>query len=149
MSTFYRALEVSRKTIATFFTPPATMPDGKTLPVIVFNGNVLEDATALQNMFLNETPPIRYEVQSYDCQVINPNYVAEGTDSRGGANGRNMTVLVTVSGYVKIGEPQEAEMQQFSETFILVPNTTIDSLKGRRKVTKEWLIQSQNFRLVV
>ena len=148
MNTFYHALEASRKTIASFFTPPANMPDGKPLPAIVFNGNVL-DAATLQNMFVHETPPTRYEVQSYDCQVINPNYVAEGTSSRGGASGRNMTILVVVSGYVKIGEQHEAEMRQFSETFILVPNTAADSRKGRQKSAKDWLIQSQNFRLVV
>ena len=125
------------------------MPDGKPLPVIVFNGNIIPDAISFQAMFEQQMPPTHYEVQSYDCQVVNPNYMAEGVASGSGASGKNMTILIIASGYVKIGEPKEAAMRGFSETFLLVPNPEAAVVKGRGKHTKEFLIQSQNFRLVV
>lgn len=58
-----------------------------------------------------------------------------------------MTILVTVSGYVKYGEARLAATRGFSEIFVLIPNP--DMVGGRGKSGKEWLIQSQNFRLVV
>ena len=125
------------------------MPDGKPLPAIVFNGNIIPDAKALQSMFEERMPPTHYEVQSYDCQVLNPNYMGDDTASNSRAKGRNMTILVIVSGYVKIGEPREAAMRGFSETFVLVPNPDITAVKGRGKHMKEFLIQSDTLRLVV
>ena len=94
-------------------------------------------------------PPMKYEIQSYDCQVLNPNYVAAGTAATDGADGKNMTILVAVSGFVKVGPLKESEIRGFSETFILVPNAEKLATKGQRKPAKEWLIQSQNFRFVV
>ena len=125
------------------------MPDGKPLPAIVFNGNVFPSATAIQLMF-ETMGPARYEVQSYDCQVLNPDsVVADTTDNhKAGASGKNMTLLLVVSGYVKFGEPREADMRAFSETFVLVPNPAARS-GAYGKNFREWLIQSQNFRLVV
>ena len=125
------------------------MPDGKPLPAIVYNGNIFPSAIALQTM-LETTGPARYEVQSYDCQVLNPNSVVADTQDnhKAGASGKNMTLLVVISGYVKYGEPREADMRGFSETFVLVPNPAATS-GARGKNIKDWLIQSQSFRLVV
>lgn len=125
------------------------MPDGKPLPAIVFNGNVIPDAAAMQKMFQQQMPAAIYEVQAYDCQVMNPNYVAENAKGGVGSTGKNMTILVVVSGYVKLGEVREATMRGFSESFVLVPNPDAVGAKGRGRHIKEWLIQSQNFRLVV
>ena len=146
---YYHALDSSRQTIATFYMPAAAMPDGKPLPAILFNGNIIPDAEAMQAMYQQQMPPTRYEVQSYDCQVLNPNYVSDGSTNGEGASGNNMTFLVVVSGYVKMGEPKEAKMKGFSETFVLVPKLDTHSTRGRGKAAREWLIQSQNFRLVV
>ena len=102
----------------------------------------------MQTMFEEQMPQAKYEVQCYDSQVINPSY-GTGND-RGGAStsGKNMSMLVSVSGYVKYGEPRLAKLNGFSETFVLIPNpTTAASKKG--KTMKAWLIQAQNFRLVV
>ena len=120
------------------------MPDGTPLPSIILNGNVIPSAAELQSMFENEMPAARYEVQSFDCQVINPN--AKGTVS---PSGRNMTILVIVSGYVKSVESRDAPLKGFSESFVLVPNPDIDQTKNKGKHIKDWLIQSQNFRFVV
>lgn len=120
------------------------MPDGRLLPTIIFNGNTISTPGSLQDLYESQMPQAHYEVQDYDCQVLNPSYVAEGAQIRGG-EGRNMTILVTTNGYVKYGGPREPT-RGFSENFVLVPNqVTGQSKRGG----KEWLIQSQNFRLVV
>lgn len=105
---------------------------------------------------MNQMPPTHYEVQSYDCQVINSNYITPGVEpplaqpkGRGGAASvaKTMSILVLVSGYVRFGEERTKESwdlagnRGFSETFVLVPNP------GREQ--RQFLIQSQNFRLVV
>jgi NTF2-related export protein 1/2 len=128
--------------------PASTMPDGKPLPVIVYNGNIIPDPTSMQSLFEEQMPEARYEVQNYDCQVLNPHYVAEGAQGSDPASGKNMTILVTVSGYVKYGEVRTAAMRGFSESIVLIPNPDLGE-GTRGKVGKEWLIQSQNFRLVV
>jgi len=54
-----------------------------------------------------------------------------------------------VSGYVKFGELRDAEMRGFSETFVLIPTPGTTTSKERGKRGNQWLIQCQNFRLVV
>lgn len=148
VDTYYLALSSSRTDIASFYMPASAMPDGKPLPVIVYNGNVIADPTAMQTLFLEQMPQARYEIQDYDCQVVNPNYVAEGTQGSSPTSGKNMTILVTVSGTVKFGEPRGATSRGFSENFVLIPNPAATT-NTRGKHIKGWLIQSQNFRLVV
>jgi NTF2-related export protein 1/2 len=128
---------------------PTTMPDGKPLPAITYNGNVLPTAIDLQKMFQDQMPAARYEVQSYDCQVINPNYIAVNSQGAVSTAGKNMTILVTVSGYVKYGGSRDAATRGFSESFVLVPNHDFTDVKGQGKKPKDWLIQSQTFRIVV
>lgn len=125
------------------------MPGGKPLPTISFNGNQIPDALAMQTMFEQQMPQSHYQVQCYDCHVVNPNYIAEGTQGWPAKTGKNMTILVAVSGYVKYGDPKEAKPRAFSETFLLVPNPAAAVSKQRLKNVKEWLIQTQNFRIVV
>lgn len=145
---YYPALNSSRGEIASFYMPAANMPDGKPLPIIVFNGNVIPDPTAMQALFQEQMPEARYEVQNYDCHILNPQYVAEGQPGHSPASGKNMTLLITVSGYVKYGDVRTATMRGFSESIVLIPNPlATGNTKG--KPMKEWLIQSQNFRLVV
>ena len=123
------------------------MPDGKPLPTIVYNGNIVPDPGAMQTLFKEQMPPTKFEVQSYDCQVLNPDYVVEGSQAAPAGSGRNMSLLIIVSGYVKYGEVRSVDPVGFSETFILVPNVTGPS-GGRGKRHKEWVIQSQTFRQV-
>ena len=123
------------------------MTDGTLLPIIVFNGNPIPGAAAMQKTF-EEMPPAKYVVQCYDCQVINPDFVTGDCQNKASTSVKNMSILVSVSGYVKFGEPREAEMRTFNETFILVPNpAAVGGNKGRNQ--KDWLIQSQTFRVVV
>ena len=148
VDTYYHALSSSRAEIASFYMAVSAMPDGKPLPVIVYNGNIIPDPIAMQTLFQEQMPQARYEIQDYDCQVLNPHYIAEGTQGNSLASGKNMTILVTVSGLVKLGEPRTAIVRGFSENFVLIPNPAA-AVKTRGKPIKGWLIQSQNFRLVV
>ncbi|KAL4810949.1 hypothetical protein BDV18DRAFT_128309 [Aspergillus unguis] len=138
VQSFYPALDSNRAKIASFYnTPPST---------IVFNGNAVADGPAVQDIFVNQMTPTHYEVQSFDCQVINKQYPTP-------VNGRQLdprkdiSILVIVSGYVRFGESRDLPQRGFSETFVLVPNPTNEGGKGKR--SREWLIQTQNFRLVV
>ena len=128
---------------------PTAMPDGKPLPAITYNGNVIPSAAGMQKMFQDQIPATRYEVQSFDCQVINPNYIAADSEGVVSTAGKNMTILVTVSGYVKYGASRDVPTRGFSESFVLVPNHDAAKAKDQGKNSKDWLIQSQTFRLVV
>jgi NTF2-related export protein 1/2 len=121
---------------------------------ILFNGNVVADGAAVQEIFVKQMPPARFEVQSFDCQVINRDYptaTAAGLKPPTQKTVKDMSLLVTVSGYVQFGASRDTPQRGFSETFVLVPNSAAGpagaGAKGKGK--KEWLIQTQNFRLVV
>ncbi|KAJ5675635.1 hypothetical protein N7462_008532 [Penicillium macrosclerotiorum] len=137
---FYLALEKNRESIGSFYLPaPST---------ILFNGNTVADGAAVQDIFTKQMPNAHYEVQSYDCQVINrayPTATPTGVKPPSEMTAKDMSVLVIVSGYVRYGEGRDQPQRGFSETFVIVPNPSTERGKRRR----DWLIQSQNFRLVV
>jgi NTF2-related export protein 1/2 len=89
------------------------MPDGTRIPAIVFNGNQIPTAADMQTMYENEMPACHYEVQSYDCHILN----------------------------------RDEPLKGFSETLVLVPN--LEKGRTRGSMVRNWLIQSQTFRLVV
>lgn len=150
---FYPALDNTnnaREKIASFYVPATTMTDGKSLPVILFNGNIIEGPTAMQTMFREKMPESHYEIQDYDCHVLNPHYVPPDADQPNAETGKNMVILVTVSGHVRYGDVKSTPnlSRGFCENIVLVPNpAAVGNEKG--KPVKDWLIQSQNFRLVV
>ncbi|OJZ87257.1 hypothetical protein ASPFODRAFT_206114 [Aspergillus luchuensis CBS 106.47] len=142
VQSFYPALENTRSTIASFYSQPTAM--------ILFNGNAVADGAAVQEIFVNQMSPTHYEVQSVDCQIINKAYptpTSTGVKLPTETTVKDMSILVVVSGYVRFGESRDLPQRGFSETFVLVPNPSADGPKGKRK--REWLIQTQNFRLVV
>lgn len=140
VQSFYPALGKNRDAIGSFYAPtPST---------ILFNGNPVADGAAVQDIFVNQMPAAHYEVQSFDCQIINrayPTVTASGIKPPSEMTVKDMSVLVIVSGHVRYGEGRDQPQRGFSETFVLVPNPSSDRVKRRR----DWLIQSQNFRLVV
>ena len=146
VDTYYAALTSHRDQIAAFYASLATMPDGKSLPVIVWNGNIIPDPTSLQKMFQEQMQRAHYDAQSYDCHVLNPNYVEEGAEAGNATAGKNMSLLVTVSGSFKYGDDRSVPSKGFSENFVLIPNPAAANTRG--KDTHHWVIQSQNFRLV-
>ena len=146
VESYYPALNSRRNQIQSFYMPSATMPDGKPLPIIVWNGNTVPDPISLQKLFEERMPQSRYDVQDYDCHILNPHYVAEGTKAND-TPGKNITIVVSVSGYVKYGESRSVAPRGFSESFVLAPNPATGNTRGKH--LQEFLIQSQNFRLVV
>lgn len=121
------------------------MQGGKPIPTVIFNGNPLPNGTSVQEMFENQMPPTRCSAHSIDCHILNPHYVPEGAPASRSAAG-TITLLILVSGVVHFGEDKNDPERQFSETLVLVPNHDRGP-RGQRP--KEFLIQSQNFRLVV
>ena len=150
---YYTALQASRGTISSYYVPPTTLPDGKTVPVIVWNGNGVADGAAFQRMFEDSMPYTYYDVQSLDCDVLNTGLAQQAASasdhdsvSKKDAE-KNLPVVVMVSGYVRLEEAREGPMRGFSETFVLVPNAEKEG-KGKGSQKRAWLIQNQNFRYV-
>jgi len=142
VQSFYSALQSNRGALSTFYSSTAL--------TILLNGNLVADGAAVQDIFVNQMPPTHYEVQSFDCQIINrkyPTLTPTGIKAPTEMTVKDMSILVTVSGYVRFGESRDLPQRGFSESFVLVPNPNVSQPKGRGK--KEWLIQSQTFRLVV
>ena len=149
VESFYPALQSNRSTISSYYIPPSAMQGGVTLPTILMNGNPVESGAAVQEIFEKQMPPARYEIQSFDCQVLNRCYLPPESGHSDNKSGRQSTLLVLVSGVVRFGEPREDPPQRvFSETFVLVPNPDQSGPRGRGSRRKDFLIQSQNFRHV-
>ena len=141
-------MESHRATITSFYVKPTTSADGKSLPAIVYNGHIYSNGDALQKAFLEEMPPTHFDIQSVDSHRFNPTYLAEGAQASNPGFDINMSILVTVSGSVRLEAKQSAPLQGFSETLILVPNSPATSQYNRGKPVKDYLVQSQTFRLV-
>jgi NTF2-related export protein 1/2 len=149
IESYYKALndESARATLSSFYIQPTS-----TNPLVAdisLNGNIVPTPAALQILFESQMPKAHYEAQCFDCHVLNPNYNIGASDAELGPdpNGRKMSVLLVVSGYVKYGESRSAKMRGFTENFVLVPNFSGGA--GKDGVVKGWLIQAQNFRIVL
>ena len=147
VETYYRSLNGHRQDLASYYAPASTMPNGQVTPIIIWNGNVIPDSAAFQKIFEEQMPQSHYSMQGFDCQVLNPHYNSGVADASKTESGRNISILVTVSGRVVYGDYREGETRGFSESFALIPNP--DTARDGKKHVRQWLIQSQNFRLVV
>jgi len=121
-------------------------PESPLKPDITINGNIVEDPTDLESLHQSQPSKTHYEVESFDCQVMNKNFSVGAPDHLLGGNsaGKKMSILVMVSGSVKY--PDE-ETRGFVDNVLLVPNW--DITKKNEKDKKKWLVQSQTFRLVL
>ncbi|KAF2810391.1 NTF2-like protein [Mytilinidion resinicola] len=153
LDNYYVALQGSRHTIASYFCPFERFADGKELPGMVWNGNVFRTPEEYQALYEDRMPFTHYEVQSFDCHVLNPTAMAP--DKLKGGSGeqdkdieKRMSIVVLVSGTVRLDEPKTGPLKQFSETFVLVPNPE-KTANGPKSVVKAWVIQNMNFRFVV
>lgn len=92
---------------------------------------------------------VRYEVDSFDAQVINDDYLiaapdyitSKGPDKTGG----RISILVSVMGILHLDTEPEATRKIFNEVFVLVPNWDARGRNPPRNV-KRFLISSQNYR---
>ena len=141
-------MESHRATIASLYVKPTISADGKSLPSIVYNGHIYSEGDALQKAFLEDMPPTHFDIQSVDSHCLNPTYLTEGAQAGNPGSEVNMSILVTISGSVRLETKRSAPLQGFSETLILVPNILATSPFNRGKPVKDYLVQSQTFRLV-
>lgn len=133
--------------MSSFYVQPT--PINPLVADISLNGNIVPTPADLQILFESQIPKAHYEAQCFDCHVLNPNFNIGASDAELGPDptGRKMSILLVVSGYVKYGESKSARMRGFTENFVLVPNFLGAIDKGGS--VKGWLIQSQNFRIVL
>ena len=146
VGSYYKALESQRATIASFYIEPTTSNDGKALPSIIYNGHVHNRGDTIQKWFVEEMPPTHFDVQSVDSHCLNPNYHPEGKQRGGPESG--MSVVVTVSGSVRLEDSRSAPLKGFSESFIIVPNPAAMGHHTRGKPVKDYIVQTQTFRLI-
>jgi NTF2-related export protein 1/2 len=96
VDTFYPTLnnQNSRGNITSFYLKPTLASPQR--PDITLNGNVVSDPSEVQKIFETQIPKAQYEVQSFDCHVINPNYNVGLDDAALGPekDGKKMSIVV-------------------------------------------------------
>lgn len=96
VDTFYPTLnnQKARGNITSFYLKPTLASPQR--PDITLNGNVVSDPSEVQKIFETQIPKAQYEVQSFDCQVINPNYNVGLDDAALGPekDGKKMSIVV-------------------------------------------------------
>ena len=149
VDSYYTALNGSRNTITSFYVPAVTPAPGRGLPSISYNGELVQDAAVFQERYEKEMPWTHFEPQSVNVHVMNPSITADAKTKKDAE--RNMSLVVQVSGYVRIAERKDGPMRGFSDSFVLVPNKEEVGGRGTGKQDhgRRFLIQSQNFRFVV
>lgn len=145
VETYYPALNNPklRSTLASFYV--------KSVADITLNGNKIADPAQLQSIYETQVERTRYEVGSFDCQVINTNYNFGLDESKWAPtkDGSKMSIIVMVSGSVEyFKEETEGERRGFMDNVVLVPNWEAQK-PNAAKGLKKWLVQSQTFRLVM
>jgi len=146
---YYKAANANRSTLATFYVPVKDTGTDKAVPSIIFNGHEVESGNALQDIFMRQTPRSHADVEAIDCHILNPNYqhpdqVADTRKSK-----TLMSLLIVVGGIYRASNERGAKDEEFHDTIILVPNPEPAPPRGHRKPGwKEYLIESQTFRLV-
>ncbi|EPE32311.1 NTF2-like protein [Glarea lozoyensis ATCC 20868] len=133
------------KEIPDFYVKPN--PESPLKPDISLNGNLISSPSDLEAVFEKQPPKTHYEVQSFDCHVLNRNYNVGVPDNvlEMNKHGRKMSIMVTVSGSVRYGDG--ADIQGFMDSLVLVPNW--EAYGKPHKGKRRWLVQSQTFRLVL
>ena len=147
---FYTTLDSRRNQIKQFYVPTTTLPSGRGLPHISYNGELVENADLFQERYEKQMPFTHFEPQSVNVHVMNPSMNPIESAAKRDAE-RNMSLTVQVSGYVRLEERKQGPMRGFSDSFVLVPNKEEAGGRGTGKQDqgKRFLIQSQNFRFVV
>ncbi|KAI4720016.1 hypothetical protein E4T48_03635 [Aureobasidium sp. EXF-10727] len=148
---YYVALTSARGSLADYYVPKTVLPTGKLLPQISYNGTVISDPDDFSTTYTTQMPYTFFEVQSINAHVLNQALAPLDKTAKPKEQEANMSILVHVSGYVRLVERKEGPMRAFSDSLVLVPNKEEAGAKGKAKTGegKSWLIQNQNFRFVV
>lgn len=147
---YYSALDGHRNQITTYYVPRTDSENGRGLPSISYNGELTTDSAAFQERWDKQMPRTHFEVQSVNVHVMNASMTPAAGKSKKDLE-RNMSLIVQISGSVRLGERREGPLRGFSDSFVLVPNLQQSGGRGTGKQDhgKKWLIQSQTFRFVV
>lgn len=122
------------------------LPSGRSLPLISYNGNQVASPEAFQKTYENDVPFTYFDVQSYNVVVVNPQVTPLDASAKQKEREQNISLLLQVSGSVRLLERKEGPIRGFSDQIVLVPNTTAARSKAGGRA---WVVQSQNFRFVV
>ncbi|KAK5711219.1 hypothetical protein LTR17_018511 [Elasticomyces elasticus] len=147
IDSYYSALDGVRGSIKSFYVPTIVQENGRGLPNITYNGEVIGDAASFQERWEKQMPRTHFEAQSVNVHVLNPTLKpTEGMKKKDVEP--NMSLIVQVSGSIRIGQPKEGPLRGFSDSFVLVPNSELSGGAGTGKQDhgRQWLIQSQTFR---
>jgi NTF2-related export protein 1/2 len=116
VDTFYPTLnnQNSRGNITSFYLKPTLASPQR--PDITLNGNVVSDPSEVQKIFETQIPKAQYEVQSFDCHVINPNYNVGLDDAALGPekDGKKMSIVV--------GDPNPSFLKSLPGLAVLTPS---------------------------
>ncbi|KAK3670110.1 hypothetical protein LTR78_010050 [Recurvomyces mirabilis] len=132
VDTYFSALGGARGTISSFYVPTIVQENGRGLPSITYNGEMLTDATVFQKQWEDHMPRTHFQVQSLNTHVMNPALVPTDSKTKKDAE-RNMSLIVQVSGSVRLGEAREGPLRGFSDSLVLVPNTEQAGGRGTGK----------------
>jgi hypothetical protein len=146
VDSYYAALNSARHAIHSYYVPQSTFVDGSSLPAIFLNGTEHADGSSVQRLFQQRYPTSSFEVDVIDCQILNDQYPAQSGTSASTA--APISLLVIVNGVFKQGSARDQVEQEFSETLILVPNPDAPARGQGGRHRKDYLIQSQTFRVV-
>lgn len=98
-------------------------------------------------------PRVRYEVDSFDAQVINTDFCIDVpqnlSDNSSKTSGRRISMVVTVMGILHLDSEPEPTRKTFNEVFVLWPNWDWEKGTSRNKsknAKNKFLISSQNYR---
>ena len=146
VDSYYSALNTARHAIHAYYVPQSILADGTSLPAIFLNGAEVADGSSVQRIFQQRYPTSSFEVDVVDCHVLNDQYPAQnGTSTNSTAP---ISLFVVVNGIFKQGSARGQTEQEFSETLILVPNPDAPARGQGGRHRKDYLIQSQTFRVV-
>lgn len=116
-------------------------------PDISINGLVLSSVDELDTLLDKQGSPVVYEVQAFDAHPVSPNYVIGAPDTTLSDKGDRVMVSVQVSGTVRYGKGEDAELKAFNDAFVLVPHWEAQGRNPPRGL-KRWLVASQNYRVL-
>lgn len=147
---YYGALDGARNTISSFYVPSSTPENGRSLPNIAYNGEHITDGVAFQETWEKKMLFTHFDVQSVNVHVLNP-CLSGRTDMSKSEAEWDMSLVMQVSGTVRLVERKEGPLRVFSDNLILVPNKVEVGGKGTGKQDegRRWLIQGQTFRYVI
>ncbi|KAK0922425.1 hypothetical protein LTR57_007897 [Friedmanniomyces endolithicus] len=144
--TYYSTLSDARGSIKTFYVAAIAQDNGRGLPNITYNGELFLDSATFQDRWVKDMPRTHLEAQSLNVHVLNPSIKpTAGMKKKEAA--RNMSLIVQVSGSMRIGQPKEGPLRGFSDSFVLVPNEELGKQDvGRQSYTlsKPTLLHANN-----